>query len=122
MTHKMRLVGFAFEAIKNGTKDIEVRLNDEKRRLINVGDTIIFTNLDTSEELNVSVVNLYRYDNFNIAVEYFDNKITFKELFDAFPHKRLGLKDNDSESIMNSFYTLEEEKEYGVLGIEIKLI
>ncbi len=109
MTHKMRLVGFAFEAIKNGTKDIEVRLNDEKRRLINVGDTIIFTNLDTSEELNVSVVNLYRYD-------------TFKELFDAFPHKRLGLKDNDSESIMNSFYTLEEEKEYGVLGIEIKLI
>ena len=42
MVHKMRLVDFAFNAIKNGTKDIEVRLNDEKRQLINIGDTILF--------------------------------------------------------------------------------
>ena len=51
MTHKMKLVDFAFKAIKNGEKDIELRLNDEKRRLVNVGDTIIFTNIDTKEEL-----------------------------------------------------------------------
>lgn len=31
MMHKMRLVNFAFMAIKKGKKDIEVRLNDEKR-------------------------------------------------------------------------------------------
>ena len=34
MVYKMRLVVFAFKAIKNKGKDIEVRLNDEKRRLI----------------------------------------------------------------------------------------
>ena len=36
MVYKMRLVVFAFKAIKNKGKDIEVRLNDEKRRLINM--------------------------------------------------------------------------------------
>ena len=42
MVHKMRLVDFAFKAIKNKEKDIELRLNDEKRRLINIGDIIEF--------------------------------------------------------------------------------
>ena len=28
--HEMKLVDFAFQAIKNGNKDIEVRLNDEQ--------------------------------------------------------------------------------------------
>lgn len=30
MTHSMRLVDFAFKAMKNKEKDIELRLNDEK--------------------------------------------------------------------------------------------
>ena len=72
MVHKMRLVDFAFKAIKEGTKNIEVRLNDEKRQLIKIGDTIEFTNLDTNEVLKVKVVNLHKYG-------------TFKELFDSFP-------------------------------------
>ncbi len=105
----MRLVDFAFREIKNRTKDIEVRLNDEKRKLIKVGDMIEFSNLDTGEIIKVIVTNLYKYD-------------TFKELFDSFPHSRLGLSDDDNEKIMNNFYTLEEQKKYGALGIEIKLI
>ena len=109
MIHKMRLVDFAFKAMKDGRKDIEVRLNDEKRQLINIGDIIEFTNLDTGEVINVEVINLYKYN-------------SFLELFDAFPHSRLGLKDTDDESIMNNFYTLEEQKKYGALGIQIKLI
>lgn len=109
MIHKMRLVDFAFKGVREGTKDIEVRLNDEKRQLIKIGDIIEFTNLDTDEILRVKVVNLYKYD-------------TFKELFDSFPHARLGLKDTDNESIMNSFYTLEEQNKYGALAIEITKI
>ena len=109
MIHKMRLVDFAFNAIKNGEKDIELRLNDEKRRLVNIGDTIIFTNLDTNEELKVIVTNLYKYD-------------TFEELFNAFDHRRFGLSDNDSSITMNDFYSKEEQEKYGALGIEIKLI
>ena len=109
MEHRMKLVDFAFKAVKNGEKDIEVRLNDEKRQLINVGDTIIFKHVNTDEIVKVKVINLYKYD-------------TFKELFDTFSHKRLGLRDEDEADIMDSFYTREEQKKYGALGIEIKLI
>lgn len=108
MTHKMKLVDFAFNAIKAGTKDIEIRLNDEKRRLINVGDKIEFTNVDSGDTIMVDVIKLHHFDNFN-------------DLFDAFPNRRFGFKNTDDASIMNNFYTKEEEKEYGVLGIEISL-
>lgn len=40
----MRLHNSPFKLIKNGTKTIELRLNDEKRKLIKVGDIIRFTN------------------------------------------------------------------------------
>ena len=109
MIHKMRLVDFAFNAIKNKEKDIELRLNDEKRRLISVGDIIEFEHIDTHEILKTQVVNLHKFD-------------TFDELFSKFDHKRLGLKDTDDASIMNNFYTKEEQDKYGALGIEIKVI
>lgn len=107
--HDMKLVDFAFQAIKNGNKDIEVRLNDEKRRKIKVGDTIVFHHIDNSEIIKAKVVNLHKYN-------------TFKELFDNFEHKRLGVKDSDTSSIMDNFYSKEEQEKYGALGIEIKLI
>ena len=109
MTHNMKLVDFAFKSIKNGKKDIELRLNDEKRRLVNIGDTIIFTNLETNEKLNTEVTNLYKYD-------------TFEELFASFDHKRFGFSDNDTECSMDDFYSKEDQKKYGALGIEIKLL
>ena len=31
-----------FDLVKNGKKDVEVRLNDPKRRNLKVGDTLIF--------------------------------------------------------------------------------
>lgn len=108
MVHKMRLVDFAFKAIKNGTKDIEIRLNDEKRQLIKIGDKIEFKNLDTDEVIIVDVINLYHFD-------------SFADLFDNFKRDRLGLKEDDKADIMNSFYTKDEEKKYGVLGIQIKI-
>ena len=64
MIHKMRLVDFAFREIKNGRKDIEVRLNDPKRQLIKIGDIIEFSHIDTGELLRVKVINLYKYKTF----------------------------------------------------------
>lgn len=107
--HKMRLVDFAFKAIKSGSKDIEVRLNDEKRKLIKIGDIIEFEHINTKEIIKAKVINLYRYK-------------TFKELFDSFNHERFGLNEFDDETIMDNFYTKEEQEKYGVLAIEIKLI
>ena len=109
MLHKMKLVDFAFNKIKCGEKDIEVRLDDEKRRLIKIGDKIEFTHIDTGETILVEVVNLHRFD-------------SFLELFNSFDHKRLGIGENDDASIMNKFYTKEEQDKYGALGIDIRII
>ena len=106
--HEMKLVDFAFKAIKNGEKDIEVRLNDEKRRNIKIGDLIKFHHIDSDETIIVKVTNLHHYK-------------TFDELFNNFDHKRLGLKPEDDASIMDNFYSREEQQKYGALGIEIKV-
>ena len=109
MNHDMKLVDFAFQAIKNKEKDIEVRLNDDKRRKIKIGDTITFHHLDTGETIKVKVINLYEFK-------------TFKELFDQFDYKRIGVNKEDTYKIMDSFYSEEEQEKYGALGIQIKLI
>ena len=45
MIHKMKLNESPFERIKNGTKTIEFRLYDEKRRQVKIGDKIEFSKL-----------------------------------------------------------------------------
>lgn len=109
MIHKMRLVDFAFAAIKNKEKDIEVRLNDEKRQKIKINDIIEFENIETHEILKTKVVNLYKFK-------------TFEELFKTIEHKRLGLKETDTVKIMNNFYSKEDQEKYSALGIQIELI
>lgn len=52
-----------YECIKNGSKKYECRLNDEKRRRINVGDIWIF-----NKTLKVKVVEKKIYQNFEDAV------------------------------------------------------
>ena len=42
MKHEMKLNNGPFERIKNGTKTIELRLNDEKRQLLKIKDLIEF--------------------------------------------------------------------------------
>ena len=103
----MKLNESPFERIKNGTKTIEFRFYDEKRRKIKVGDQIEFSKLpDLKEKVLVDVIELNRED-------------TFKNLF-----KKLY---NDEDEIirktksMYNYYLPEKEKEYGVLGIKIKL-
>lgn len=111
MNHSMKLRNDPYNSICYGNKDIEMRLYDEKRKLINIGDIITFTNIDTIECLDVRVINLYRYKN-------------FKELYEAFDKVRLGYKDDEiaKPSDMEEYYSVEEIDKYGVVGIEIKKI
>lgn len=64
MKYNMNLNNRPFKSIKEGTKTIELRLNDEKRSLLKVGDEIEFTNRDTNEKLSVDIINLYKYPSF----------------------------------------------------------
>ena len=52
MTHCMNLWDDSFQAIKEGWKTVEMRLNDEKRSIIDVDDIIEFTNTTTQEKIS----------------------------------------------------------------------
>jgi ASC-1-like (ASCH) protein len=109
--HEMKLNNGPFESIKNGTKTIELRLNDEKRQLLKVNDKIEFTNRETGEKLLVEVINLHHYD-------------SFTELYKHFDKVSMGYKENEEANPedMEEYYSKEEQDKYGVLGIEIKKI
>ena len=65
MLHKMKLKESPFERIKNGTKTIEFRLYDEKRRKVKIGDKIEFSKLpDLQEKILVEVLDIYRDETF----------------------------------------------------------
>lgn len=111
MLHEMKLRPEYFDFINNGTKRIELRLYDEKRALIKLGDTIKFLKEpEKTEKLEVKVIGLLRYNSFD-------------DLLKDFPIEKLADKSMTKEELKNTletFYTLEEQKEYGVLGIRIE--
>lgn len=113
MEHKLKLQPEYFKYINEGTKRIELRLYDEKRRLINIGDTIEFLKEPELEEsLKVKVIGLLRYDSFNTLLNDFDISV----LADKSMTKDRLL------NVLEKFYTFENQQKYGVLGIRIKKI
>ena len=110
MLHKMKLQEDPFERIKNGTKTVEFRLYDEKRRTIQIGDQIEFSKLpELQEKLLVKVIDLYKEESFEKL---------FKKVFVGEDKEKIIEKAKS----MNRFYTPEQEKEYGVVGIKIEII
>ena len=71
----MRLHKGPFELIKNGSKTIELRLYDEKRQMINVGDTITFENRSDGDKIIVKVIALHKYPSFEELYKHF-NKVS----------------------------------------------
>lgn len=109
MKHNMNLNNRPFKSIKEGTKTIELRLNDEKRSLLKVGDEIEFTNRDTNEKLSVDIINLHKYP-------------SFEELYKHFDKVEMGYNKDDiaEPKDMEAYYSKEEQNKYGVLGIKIR--
>ena len=65
MEHEMKLQPDYYNYILNGTKRIEIRLYDEKRQLIKIGDTIKFLKEpELNESFNAKVIGLLRYNSF----------------------------------------------------------
>lgn len=106
MIYRMRLQNEPFNQIKLGTKEIEIRLNDDKRKMFKINDYIEFTNISTLEIMFVKVTNLYHFESFEKLFNNFDNSI-------------LGCSSYEE---MYKYYSKEEENKYGVLGIEIKVL
>lgn len=115
MTHKMKLNKKPFEAMKNGDKKVEIRLNDEKRQKLAVGDTIEFSKMpDLKEKLIVEVKGLLPFKTFG---ELYD------ELYDGVDSDYFQQWEKDHFIIAcHTVYTKEKEQEHGVLGIRIKVL
>ena len=77
MIHYMNLVPSAFKKIKDGSKTIKLRLNDEKRQRINVEDTVVFNCSLTKDIIAAQVVKLHKFSD-------------FKELYNALPLEKCG--------------------------------
>lgn len=106
--HKMRLNHSPYLKIKSGMKTIELRLYDEKRQKVCVGDYIEFSDTDTGDILIVRVKSLHRF-------------LSFTELYKALTVNKLGYAADEEANPddMLSYYSLEEQTKYGVVGIEI---
>lgn len=113
MEHELKLQPRYYEYILDGTKDIEIRLYDEKRQKINIGDIIILKKEpELNESFKVKVVGLLRYENFD-------------GLFEDFGIDRLADRSMSKSELLEElekFYTKEKQKEYGVLGIRIEKV
>ena len=106
MIYRMKLQNEPFKQIKKEIKKIEIRLNDEKRKIFEINDYIEFTNITTLEIMFVKITNLYHFESFEKLFNNFDNSI-------------LGC---GSYEEMYKYYSKEDENKYGVLGIEIKVL
>lgn len=111
MLHEMKLQDDPFKKISDETKTIEMRLYDEKRKKVKVGDLIEFTNVLNSEKLITRVINLYMYKDFD-------------ELYKNHDKVSIGYNEDEeaSPSDMSMYYSDEDIKKHGVVGIELKLL
>ncbi len=114
MMRQMKLFSELFFRIKEGKKIIEVRLFDEKRQKVSVGDEIEFSLIDNQDEkILVKVIGLSRF-------------WSFKDLYSSFHYSMFGHTHgttlNDQIKDIEKCYSKEEEKKYGVLGIHVKII
>ena len=113
MVHEMKLRSLYYDLVKCGKKIYEGRLNDEKRQLIDVGDVIVFKKEpELKESFNVIVIDLIYFNSFD-------------EMVKTLPVEKIGFADTKQEEIVNiyhQFYSIEEEKKYGVVAIKVEKI
>lgn len=111
MLHTMKLRTSPFEKIKNGSKTIELRLNDEKRQKVQIGDFIEFSYLDEpKQKIQTRVTALHHFS-------------SFAELYAVLPKEKLGYTPAETPvpDHMDEYYPREKQEQYGVLGIELYL-
>ena len=111
MIHIMKLKEQYFDCIKNGTKEYEIRLNDEKRKNIKKEDFIEFQKEPYLEDrFIVKVDDLLYFDNFHELL----NNININLLAPSFVSKEKLYSD------LEEFYPIEKQNKYGVVAIKLR--
>ncbi len=110
--HHSHLHPEPFSLVSSGKKTLESRVFDEKRRTFKVGDQIIFINrANEAESVTTLVTALHKAD-------------SFRELF-ADESLRNKCSSNSLDVLLEGvgkYYSEEEQRTHGVVGIEFAII
>ena len=109
----MKLKEEFFDKVKAGTKVYEVRLYDEKRQKICVGDTIIFKKMpNLIDGVVTKVVDVKKFE-------------TFEQMAQTLSIESLGFEKKNAGQVARfyrSIYGKEDEKKYGVVVFKLELL
>ena len=109
MIFNMELKKQYFDLVKSGQKTYEIRLYDDKRQQISLGDTIVFSLLGSQEKVACIVKETLFAKNFKTLLNFLPiNKVGFSSVEQAL-------------KACYEIYSLEQEKQFGVIAINIKL-
>ena len=100
-----------FDIVQDGIKDVEVRLNDEKRRKLSVGDRLVFISRENYIDKITAIVK---------KLVYFKD---FVEVTNTYEMKRIYLENTslvEYLQLMSKFYSKEDQEKYGVVAIEFE--
>jgi ASC-1-like (ASCH) protein len=109
----MKLKPEFFDQVKSGKKTYEVRLYDEKRQKIAVGDTIIFKKEpELLDGVIVKVVDVRRFE-------------SFEQMAQTLSLASVGFEGKNASQVSwfyRKIYTKADEQHYGVVAFKIELI
>lgn len=110
-THTMHLDAAPFAAIADGRKTIELRLYDAKRRRMQVGDVVQFVGEQGSLTAQILALHVFA---------------DFAELYSRLDLTRCGYTTSQlpfaHPSDMEAYYSTDQQREWGVVGIEFRLM
>lgn len=108
-SYKINIYSF----ILNGTKRIEIRLNDSKRQQLKINDIIKFyKHSNPNEYFRAKIIGLLKYNSFEEMFKDYDISILADK----------NMTKNELINTLEEFYTKEQQEKYGVLGIRIELL
>jgi len=111
--HTLKLDDKYYNYILHGTKRIELRLNDEKRKLMHIGDVLLFYKQPLlKESFKTKIVDLIYFNSFNEAI----SNIPFELIADINDNKVNLLND------LNRIYSKQKQENYGIIGIKLELL
>lgn len=98
-----------YHLLKSGVKTVELRLWDEKRQKIQVGDTIVFLKAENP------------YDSFSATVISLIHAKNFGELSEMISPQSAGFSNKEAlVKTMRSIYSFDAQEKTGVVGIQIQ--
>ena len=111
--YMMKLDASFFDKMKARKKIYEVRLYDEKRQSVSVGDKIIFKRRpELIEGLVVRVTEIRRFE-------------SFEQMAKTLSLTSVGFDNKNAEEVSQFYrtiYTQEDEQKYGVVAFRVELI